>query len=94
MSAIASTHYGKLEGDEQAGLLVFKGVPFAAAPDGPRRWLAPEKPVPWTGVRDARRFGAAGPQNPVMTQALAAMKIEQAQSEDCLNLNLWTPGLD
>ena len=29
-----------------------------------------------------------------MTQALAAMKIEQAESENCLNLNLWTPGLD
>jgi para-nitrobenzyl esterase len=94
MSAIVSTRHGKLEGDEQNGLLVFKGVPFAAAADGSRRWLAPEKPALWTGVRDARRFGSAAPQNPVMTQALAAMKIEQAQSEDCLNLNLWTPGLD
>ncbi len=94
MSAIVSTCYGKLEGDEQDGLLVFKGVPFAAAPDGARRWLAPEKPAPWTGVRDARHFGAVAAQNPVMLQALAAMKIDQAQSEDCLNLNVWTPGLD
>jgi para-nitrobenzyl esterase len=69
-------------------------VPFAAAPEGLRRWLPPAKPATWTGVRDARRFGAVAPQNPVATQALAAMKIEQAQSEDCLNLNLWTPGLD
>jgi para-nitrobenzyl esterase len=94
MSAIASTRSGRLEGDEQDGLIVFKGVPFAAAPDGSRRWLAPEKPALWTGVRDARRFGAVAFQNPVTNQALAAMKIEQAQSEDCLNLNLWTPGLD
>ncbi len=94
MSAIVSTRYGRLEGDEQDGLIVFKGVPFADAPVGSRRWLAPEKPAPWTGVRDARRFGAVAPQNPVTNQALAAMKIEQAQSEDCLNLNLWTPGLD
>ena len=93
MSVIVSSRYGKLEGDEQNGLLVFKGVPFAAAPDGSRRWLAPEKPALWTGVRDARSFGSAAPQNPVMTQALAAMTIEQAQSEDCLNLNVWTPGL-
>ncbi len=94
MSAIVSTRYGRLEGDEQDGLLVFKGVPFAAAPAGSRRWLAPEKREAWTGVRDARRFGAVAPQNAVTNQALAAMKIEQAQSEDCLNLNVWTPGLD
>jgi para-nitrobenzyl esterase len=94
MSAIVSTRYGRLEGDEQDGLLVFRGVPFAAAPVGSRRWLPPEKPAPWTGVRDARRFGAVAPQNPVTNQALAAMKIEQPQSEDCLNLNVWTPALD
>src|SRR5579863_10236654 len=94
MRATASTCYGRLEGDEQDGLIVFKGVPFAAAPVGVRRWLPPERQAPWTGVRDARRFGAVAPQNPVTNQALAAMKIEQAHSEDCLNLNLWTPGLD
>jgi len=94
MSAIVSTRYGRLEGEEQDGLTVFKGVPFAAAPAGVRRWLAPQKPAPWTGVRDARRFGAAAHQNPVTNQALAAMKIEQAHAEDCLNLNLWTPGVD
>jgi para-nitrobenzyl esterase len=94
MSAIVSTRYGKLEGEEQDCLIVFKGVPFAAAPEGSRRWLAPENPQPWTGVRNARRFGAVAPQNLVTNRALAAMKIAQAQSEDCLNLSLWTPGLD
>jgi para-nitrobenzyl esterase len=94
MSAIVSTRYGKFAGEEQGGLRVFKGVPFAAAPDGPRRWLAPETPASWSGVRDARHFGAVAPQNPVRNKALAAMIIEHAQSEDCLNLNVWTPGLD
>src|SRR5579872_4690381 len=32
MSAIGSSRYGKLEGDERNWLLVFKGVSFAAAP--------------------------------------------------------------
>ncbi|MGB9381937.1 carboxylesterase family protein [Candidatus Binatus sp.] len=94
MSTIVSTCYGRLEGKEQDGLRVFKGVPFAAAPDGVRRWLAPKKPATWAGVRDARRFGAVAHQNPITNQALGAMKIEQAHSEDCLNLNLWAPGLD
>src|ERR1700693_4347036 len=94
MSVIVSTRYGRLEGEEQDGLVVFKGVPFAAAPAGSRRWLPPEKREPWTGVRDARRFCSVAPQHPVTKQALEAMKIEQAQSEDCLNLNVWRPGLD
>ena len=94
MSAIVSTRYGRLEGEEQDGLRVFKGVPFAAATGGVRRWLPPAKPLPWTNVRDARRFGAVAPQNQVTNPALAAMKIDQPHSEDCLNLNLWTPGLD
>jgi len=94
MSATVSTRYGKLDGEELSGLFVFKGVPFAAAPVGARRWLPPEKPAPWTGARDARRFGSIAPQNVVRLTALAAMMVEQEQSEDCLFLNVWTPGLD
>ncbi len=94
MSATVTTRYGRLDGDEQGGLFVFKGIPFAAPPTGPRRWLVPEPPASWTGTRDARRFAAVAPQNPVMAGALAAMVIEEPQSEDCLYLNVWTPGLD
>ncbi len=94
MSAVASTRYGKVEGEEQSGLAIFKGIPFAAPPIGARRWLAPEKPVSGTGTRDARRFGGVAPQNSLMLSALAAMVIEDPQSEDCLYLNVWTPGVD
>src|SRR5208282_24558 len=93
MTATVSIHQGKLEGDDQAGLFVFKGIPFAAPPVGARRWLAPEKPAPWTGTRDARRFGAAAPQNKLMLTALSAMVVDGEQSEDCLYLNVWTPAL-
>src|SRR5580704_19309408 len=94
MSAIASTRYGKVEGEEQSGLSVFKGIPFAAPPTGARRWLAPEKPAPWTGTRDARRFSAVAPQNSQMLSALEAMGINDPQTEDCLYLNKWTPAVD
>jgi para-nitrobenzyl esterase len=94
MTATVSTRSGKLEGDEQGGLFVFKGIPFAAPPIGNRRWAAPEKPAAWTGVRDARNFGAVSHQNRMLNGALAAMVINDKQSEDCLHLNVWTPGLD
>src|SRR6204780_3265210 len=94
MGATVSIHQGKLEGNDQGGLIVFKGIPFAKPPVGALRWLPPEKPASWTGVRDARRFGAVAPQNQLMLSALAAMVVEGEQSEDCLSLNVWTPALD
>jgi para-nitrobenzyl esterase len=80
MTATVSIHQGKLEGDEQGGLLVFKGIPFAAPPVGAHRWLPPQKPASWTGVRDARRFGPVAHQNRVMLSALSAMVIDGEQS--------------
>ena len=94
MSATVSISQGKLDGDEQPGLFVFKGIPFAAPPVGAFRWLPPQKPLSWTGTRDARRFGSVAHQNKMMLSPLTAFVIEGAQSEDCLTLNVWTPALD
>jgi para-nitrobenzyl esterase len=94
MSAIAQTRCGKVEGEEKNGLFVFRGIPYAAPPVGARRWRAPEKPEAWSGVRRAVEFGAAAPQNRVPLEALAAFVVSEPQSEDCLFLNVWTPGLD
>ena len=94
MNAIVSTCKGKVQGEEQEGLLVFKGIPYAKPPVGPLRWLPPEQPEQWSGLRDARQFGRVAPQNRAAHNALAAMTIEEPQSEDCLYLNVWTPGLE
>jgi para-nitrobenzyl esterase len=83
---------GRLSGFEDRGLQVYLGIPYAAPPTGPGRFRAPEPPEPWSGVRDGTRYGASAPQ--------AAMKLEKfmsgfdvgAQSEDCLHLNVFTPG--
>ena len=54
--AIVETSAGKVEGRYQEGLFVFKGVPFAAPPVGPLRWMPPEAVKPWRGVRSAFEF--------------------------------------
>ncbi len=84
----------KSKAKSKSGLAIFKGIPFAAPPTGARRWLPPEKPASWTGTREARRFGGVAPQNPLLLSALAAMVIDDPQSEDCLYLNVWTPAVD
>ncbi|MGH7781319.1 MAG: carboxylesterase/lipase family protein [Candidatus Binataceae bacterium] len=94
MGAIVSTSYGKLEGESNSDLCVFKGIPFAAPPVGAKRWAAPEKPARWQGTRDARKFGGVAPQNAMANGALAAMVVSGEQSEDCLYLNVWTPRCD
>jgi carboxylesterase type B len=51
--AVVETRQGKVEGEEQDGPSVFRGIPFALPPTGPLRWRAPEPPTHWTGVRPA-----------------------------------------
>ncbi len=94
MASIAQTRSGFVEGEERDGIHVFRGVPYAAPPVGARRWLAPEREAPWSGVRAAKSFGNAAPQNAVAVAELKAFSIPEPQSEDCLFLNVYTPGLD
>lgn len=51
-----TTKSGILKGLVEEDIIVFKGVPFAAAPVGDLRWQAPKSPVPWDGVRMADKF--------------------------------------
>src|SRR5262249_8667329 len=91
MNPTVTTRYGKVEGIEQGGVAAFKGIPFAAPPVGPLRWMAPETAKSWTTTREAREYGNACPQYRMPGSVLAAMMIEEPQSEDCLYLNVWTP---
>ena len=85
---------GKLEGIYEDGLYVFKGIPYAAPPVGPLRWLPPQPPEKWDGVRPAKEFGAIAPQNAMPMADAVAPVFDEPQDEDCLFLNIWTPGLD
>ena len=92
-TAFASTvqiDAGKLSGESlEDGIRVFRGIPYAAAPVGDRRWRPPAPVAGWNDTRDATEFGKICPQPP----SLAAMTGGElpATSEDCLFLNVWTP---
>ena len=90
--AIVSTKSGKLEGSLENGLYVFKGIPYAAPPVGDLRWMPPQPAKPWNGVRSAKKFGPIAPQTPMPAGIIPP--ITQPQSEDCLFMNVYTPGLD
>jgi len=68
------------------GGVVFEGIPYAQPPVGDLRWREPMPVLPWSGVRDATKFGAICPQG-TFNFANAA----QISKEDCLYLNVWTP---
>src|SRR3954470_4964231 len=84
---------GKLQGLSKAGLNAFKGVPFAEPPVGPRRWAPPSKRQAWSGIREAVHVGPAAMQGTSLLDQIIPEQVG-TQSEDCLYLNVWTPGLD
>jgi para-nitrobenzyl esterase len=65
---------------------IFKGIPYAAPPVGDLRWDAPRPAPSWEGTRDASQFGLRCLQGAVFSD-ISFTDI----SEDCLNLNIWTP---
>jgi para-nitrobenzyl esterase len=92
-TTVVETTSGKIEGVFRKGLYIFRGIPYAAPPVGERRWLPPGLPESWGGVRPAKEFASAAPQAPMDIPFLEPPE-KQLQSEDCLYLNIWTPGLD
>ena len=90
---VAKTQSGSVAGVRAHGLVVFKSLPYAAPPVGALRWREPRPVAAWQGLRKADAFGNACIQAPGAAEAAGAGAAGPL-SEDCLTLNLWTPGLE
>lgn len=90
---IIETAYGKVKGEQVDGVYVWKGIPYAKPPLKSLRFRAPEKPESWTGIRDATQFGPVASQPATDVMKFLGNEVTNT-SEDCLNLNIWTPGAD
>ncbi|WP_440870886.1 carboxylesterase/lipase family protein [Variovorax atrisoli] len=103
---VRQTTAGKVEGvDDSArtGTWFWKGIPFAKPLVGTLRWRAPAAPEPWTGIRQASKFGNACLQigrifspgaNNTYDETIGTMLGKPSGSEDCLFVNIWRPATE
>jgi para-nitrobenzyl esterase len=94
------TSSGRVQGLISSGVRQFKGVPYGASTAGANRFQRPQRPTPWSGVRDCFGYAHASPQVPYDVGHEYARLIQfdlnvalGGMGEDCLHLNIWTPGL-
>jgi para-nitrobenzyl esterase len=93
---MVETTAGRVSGLANGPVRVFKGIPYGAPTGGANRFMPPQKPAAWSGVREMTRIGARCPQ-----PATPGLMPEEAidldygpMSEDCLYLNVWTASLE
>jgi para-nitrobenzyl esterase len=90
---------GKVMGIANGPIWEFRGIPYGAPTGGRNRYMPPQRPAKWAGVRECFSFG------PVSPQTQSDLRGEYGQmiywdrqvggmGEDCLVLNVWTPSVD
>jgi para-nitrobenzyl esterase len=88
----AQSRSGTIEGVEENGVQIFRGIPFARPPVDALRFAAPQREEAWSGTRKCHEFGPSAPQSP-MALPLPGMEVGPID-EDCLYLNVYTPAAD
>jgi carboxylesterase type B len=91
IDTVVRTDLGQVRGRDEGGVVAFRGIPYAAAPDGPLRFQPPAPAAGWEGVRDCLSFGPPPPQNPPAPGVPSRWR--PADGVDCLTLNVWSPDL-
>jgi len=96
----AETRYGRVQGLVDCGIHRFLGIPYGAPTGGVNRFRPPRAPAPWSGLRECFGYGPVCPQiltpvtNPYGRLIQFDLAVAQGgMGEDCLHLNIWTPGL-
>lgn len=90
---------GKVRGYVRKGIFTFKGIPYADTTAGANRFMPPQKAKPWSGLRSSMQFGNVCPQ-PARAgwhndeDAWMFSWDDGVPGEDCLHVNLWTPGIN
>ncbi|PHN05550.1 carboxylesterase/lipase family protein [Flavilitoribacter nigricans] len=93
--AVTDTETGKVRGYISNDIFTYKGIPYGQA----KRFETAAKPANWEGVRSSMTYG---PVAPLITPTTSVNdEIEFVfdhdwgyTSEDCLVLNVWTPGIN
>jgi para-nitrobenzyl esterase len=100
MNDVVETISGKVRGTALDGVLVFKTIPYAASTAGANRFLPPQPCAPWTGVRACTEFSGRAPQAGLRPptrpelENFSGAADPSPETEDCLTVNVWTPGCD
>ena len=91
--SIVTIDSGSISGTMDAGVRVFRGIPYGAPPIDDLRWKPPQPVEPWEGVRQCTKWGFSCVHVPYPSDSLwtgPEWGDPAEQSEDCLHLNVWT----
>ena len=94
------TSNGVVRGMASTGIKIFRGIPYGADTGGRNRFMPPRKPPTWSGARNCIGYGPISPQTQSGYRSDYSQLIQWdkhvgtgGMSEDCLSLNVWTPGV-